>query len=330
MGAGRVDRTDSNGGDGITLVVPVRNEVSAIPGLVRSIERQTRPPDQVIIVDGGSTDGTASRVRAVSEGDPRFVIVEAGDATPGAGRNEGIRRATFKWIALTDGGIELDAAWLEHLEARGPNADVVYGGFDPFPGSLFERCAALAYVPPRGPESGSRGPSVASALLRKTVWESVGGFPDLRAAEDLIFMERADASSARIRYAPLARLWWHIQPNLRRTFARFRQFSNINVRAGRQRDWHYGVARQYLLATPFVVLGWRDHRWLLAPVGGLIARVVKSVWVRRDGRGFWWTANPIRLGLVTVVIVTVDVATFVGWAEALREQRRSRRSRCAA
>jgi hypothetical protein len=258
------------------------------------------------------------------------VIIEARDATPGAGRNAGVERADYERVALTDAGIELDAAWLECLEAQAQNADVVYGGFEPFPGSLFQRCAALAYVAPRKPGPRGRGPFLASSLLRKRVWETVRGLPDLRAAEDLMFMERVGASGARIAYAPGARLWWRLQPNLRRTFARFRLYSRVSALAGRQRHWHYGIAKQYLVAAALLALGWRDRRWLLLPVAGFLTRVVRSVGVRRDGRGLRWAVNPIRLGLVALVIVTVDAATFVGWAEALRERCRSPRSRCAA
>ncbi|HEV2765010.1 MAG TPA: glycosyltransferase, partial [Pyrinomonadaceae bacterium] len=48
----------------VSLVVPVRDEAETIDELLSSIAAQTRPPDEVLIVDGGSRDDTVARVRA--------------------------------------------------------------------------------------------------------------------------------------------------------------------------------------------------------------------------------------------------------------------------
>ena len=257
----------------------------------------------------------------MTAGDARFRVVEAGDATPGRGRNVGVAAARNDWVAFTDAGIRLEASWLEHLAAeveRDPEAEVVYGNYEPLTRTLFERCAAIAYVPPRPPGGASlRGVSIASALLRRRVWEAVGGFPDLRAAEDLIFMERVEQRGFKIRHAPRANVWWQIQPTLGGTFRRFTLYSKHNVWAGRQRFWHYGVARLYAVALVFVVLAFvHSLWWLIVPALGLAARAGKSVWRHREGRGIFWALNPVRLSLVALILLTVDLATFVGWAQA--------------
>src|SRR5438034_7512720 len=174
----------------ISLVVPVRDEELSLPSLIQSIYAQTRPPAEIILVDGGSTDRSAAIARQMASTDARFRLLEAGVATPGRGRNVGIAAASCDWIALTDAGIDLEPEWLERLAAvaeRDPSVDVVYGNFEPLAASLFERCAALSYPPAKTARPGGRmrGPSVASCLLRRAVWEAVEGFPDLRAAEDL-------------------------------------------------------------------------------------------------------------------------------------------------
>jgi glycosyltransferase involved in cell wall biosynthesis len=314
---------------GISLVVPVRDEAATIRALLWSIERQTRPPDEVLIVDTGSNDDTVALARALTAGDPRFEIIQFGDATPGAARNVGVSRARHDLIALTDAGIELDASWLELLESQSSAADVVYGSYDPFPGSRFERHAALASVAPRAVRR-APGASTASCLVRRSTWDAVGGFLDLRTADDLIFMERVAASAARIGHAPGARLWWRIPPDLRSTFRRLRLYSRVNALAHRQRHWHYGVARWYLVAAPFVALAFNDPRWLLVPAGGFVARVLWHLSRQRDGRKVTWILNPIRVAFTAVVLVTVDAATFLGWAEAVRERlRRRSAARCA-
>lgn len=305
----------------VALVVPMRNETGSLHRLVASIRAQSRHPDEVILVDGGSTDGTAEMARGLTEADPRYRVLEIGPATPGRGRNCGVAATSCPWIAFTDAGIHLHPRWVERLlerAAREDGPDVVYGHYAPVTDTLFRRCAALAYVAPesRRPEGTLRAPSIASSLLRRTVWQQVGGFPDERAAEDLLFMEAVAGQGFRVAWAPEARVSWEISPGFRSTFARFRLYSLHNARLGRQRDWHYGVARQYALLLPLLALSTFHLLWLLALPLWLAARSLKSIWCRRAGRGMLWAANPVQLALVAVILLTLDAATFAGWLQA--------------
>ena len=135
----------------VSLIVPVLNEQETIGRLLRSIAAQTRTPHEVIVVDGGSTDATVQLVRSAAAEHERVRLIEAGRATPGRGRNLGIAAALNDWIALTDGGIELDPRWLERLwrvASSDARPDVVYGAFQPRQETWFERIATLAYVQP--------------------------------------------------------------------------------------------------------------------------------------------------------------------------------------
>jgi glycosyltransferase involved in cell wall biosynthesis len=310
----------------VSLVIPLRNEEASLLLLIESILRQARPPDEVVLVDGGSTDRTVSLARELTAGRTGFSIIEAGPATPGRGRNVGIAAAMHSWIALTDAGIQLEPTWLEALvdaAGRGPAVDVVYGNFEIRTRSFFDRCAALAYPPPKRdrPNGRMRGPSIASALIRREVWQALGGFPDLRAAEDIIFLERVHERGFVVGWAPGATVWWQLQPNLVKTYRRFALYSEHNVRAGRQRNWHYGVLRQYLLACPFLALSMAAHPgWAVVPLLGAAARVARSIWARREGRGLPFLLNPAQFLLVGVILATIDLATFVGWARALRHR----------
>jgi glycosyltransferase involved in cell wall biosynthesis len=307
----------------ISLVVPVRDEAASIQTLVESIAGQTRQPDEILFVDGGSRDRTLELLRAARHTDGRIRIIEAAEASPGRGRNLGIEAARHEWIALTDAGIRLEPTWLERLAevARlDPSLAVVYGNYEPLIASFFERCAALSYPPPKQLRPGGRmrGPSTASMLLRRSVWEKVGGFPDLRAAEDLIFMEDVRAAGFKEGWSPGATVWWQLQPGLGRTFRKFVIYSRHNVWAGRQWDWHYGVARKYILMLLFVLLAIvHSLWWLMLPLLITLARVAKNIWNRREGRGLLWLLNPAQLLGVTAILLTIDAATFIGWAQAL-------------
>jgi len=306
----------------VSLVVPLRNEVTTVSALIASIRCQTRQPDEVILVDGGSTDQTVVVARRLTCADSRYQVLIAGEATPGRGRNVGITAARYDWIALTDAGICLESTWLERLcdeIVRDPNLDVVFGNYEPVTASKFECYASLAYVAPKHTVLGgrTRAPSIASALLRRSAWQAVGGFPDLRAAEDLIFIERIQAAGYNVGRAPGATVWWKLQPSLRTTFRKFTLYSKHNVWASRQRYWHYGIARQYVIALAFLLLAaLYSSWWLLVPVIGAVARVGKRIFAQRDGRGVIWLINPLQFLGVGLILATIDAATFIGWIQA--------------
>lgn len=90
----------------ISAVMPAYNGDKYIARCIDSILKQTRQPDEIIIVDDGSTDGTAEIVK--SYGDKvRYVYQENGGVS--AARNKGISEASCDWIAF----IDCDDEWLE-------------------------------------------------------------------------------------------------------------------------------------------------------------------------------------------------------------------------
>jgi glycosyltransferase involved in cell wall biosynthesis len=301
----------------------VRNEAASLPRLLESLSGQTFPPSEIVVVDGGSSDGSAEIVKAFAARDSRVRLIEAGPATPGHGRNVGITAARHEWIALTDAGAWPEASWLRHLIdalERQPQASIVYGNHEPVTDSFFCRCAALAYVSPKRQtaEGDLRSPSIASTLLSRDAWRRVGGFPDLRAGEDLIFMQRIASSGIGVAYAPGAIVWWQLQPTAAGTFRRFVLYSRHNVQAGLQKHWHHGLARHYALAAVMVALAvLHDWRWSLVLPSALIARTARLIWRHRASLQGMSLANPVQFLGVMAVILTVDVATFVGWAQAL-------------
>lgn len=304
----------------ISLVIPLKNEACSLKELIDSIERQTFQPAEVILVDGGSTDKTVELAEQASLKNFRIKVIKIPQASPGKGRNTGIENARNEWIALTDAGIKLDKNWLAELSAeaeKNPDADIVYGNYSPQTDSFFEKCAALSYVPPLR-ENSIRGRSVASMLLRKKVWQEVGGFPDLRAAEDLIFMEAIAQKGFKSVFAPGAIMYWQLRPNLSSMFGKFVLYSKHNVLAGRQWDWHYGVLRQYILVFLFIILAIvHSWWWLTLPLLWLIVRTAKRILAHRYEYGLMPVLNPIYFVSIMFLVQIIDVATFVGWIQAL-------------
>src|SRR6478672_1234521 len=203
----------------ISVVIPVRDEESSIRTLLDSLLAQSQRPDEIVITDGGSTDATREIVSEYIQTGAPIKLIEVDHALPGRGRNLAISGSQFDWIALIDAGIRPEQTWLRRLveKAEGDNSvDVVYGSWTPVTDSFFKECAAIAYVPPAILINGAylRPRSIASALMRKTVWRAVGGFPEhLRSGEDLVFMNNIDAAGYRCVFEPRALVQLELKPS---------------------------------------------------------------------------------------------------------------------
>jgi glycosyltransferase involved in cell wall biosynthesis len=304
----------------LTLVIPVFNEVATIETLIETIRSQSHMADLTIFVDGGSTDGTIDYLKNVVSRNGRFKLIEAGRAMPGKARNIGVANAKTQWIAFTDAGIQLHKNWLKEIVAAADNnkeASIVYGNYHPVTNRFFEKCAAISYVAPLQ-QNTIRGKFIASSLFKKEVWESAGGFPDWRAAEDLIFMEQAEAKGYTAAFAPDAIVYWTLRPTLAATYKRFDLYSKYNVWAGRQAYWHYGVAKQYAIVLSFILLGFLHHwLWFLAVPLWLLARTAKRILIHRNEFGLRPLFSPPFFLLIMLLTVVIDAATFTGWIKAI-------------
>lgn len=117
-----------------TAVIPAYNAEAFIGEALRSILAQSVPPDRVIVVDDGSTDGTADIVRTFA-GAVEYVRQE--NTGPGGATTRGFAMVTTPWIATLDA----DDIWLpnkiEHqfdaLE-RHPDSVGVFGRMTDFEG----------------------------------------------------------------------------------------------------------------------------------------------------------------------------------------------------
>ena len=307
----------------ISLIIPVFNESQTITELVTTIKKQSCQPAEIILVDGGSTDNTVQLLKNIIGKENGYRIIEAGRAMPGKARNIGTENANFEWIAYTDAGIVLDKDWLFHLQKKTkdtPEPDFIYGNFSPQINNMFEKCATIVYVPPLRPGS-IRTKSIASCLFKKKIWQQVGGFPDWRAAEDLIFMERVEEQGTLVVTEPAAMMYWQLRPDLISTFKKFDLYSKYNVWAGRQAFWHYGIAKQYAVILLFIFLGIL-HSWywlLLLPVW-LMARAIKRIASHRFEFGWKPLYNPVAFLLIIIITLTIDAATFSGWIKALLQK----------
>jgi len=103
--------------DTIAAVIPVYNKEPYVARAIASVLAQTRPVDEIIIVDDASTDGSVERIKTFR--DPRIRLLLRTDPRQRglpATRNLAIRSATSSWIALLDADDTWHADFIEEIE----------------------------------------------------------------------------------------------------------------------------------------------------------------------------------------------------------------------
>lgn len=185
----------------VSVIIPTYNRRDLVCRAIRTVLAQTRAVAEILVVDDGSTDDTAG---ALAEAfGARVRCIRQANAGVSAARNHGMRLARGRYFAFLDSDDEwlpektaLQVEWLEARPRFGMVlCDVVRMDADHREFEHFDRRSILPYDghilkwvllnPTLVP---------ASAMLRREVYDSVGGFDEtLATAEDLDFHIRVAA-----------------------------------------------------------------------------------------------------------------------------------------
>jgi glycosyltransferase involved in cell wall biosynthesis len=262
----------------VSLVITVLDEAPSLDALLASIAVQTGPPGEVIIVDGGSTDGTIERAEGWRERLPLRLIRRPG-ANIAAGRNAGIAAARGAIVAVTDAGVRLAPDWLAHLVAPfavEPSPDVVAGFFLPDPQTPFEVAMGATVLPALADiDPATFLPSSRSVAFRRAAWERAGGYPEwLDYCEDLIFDLRLREGGARFAFAPRAVAHFRPRGALRAYWHQYFRYARGDGKAGLFARRHAIRYATYSGLLAFLLGGWRCRPlWLpILPAAGAYVR----------------------------------------------------------
>ena len=166
----------------ISVIIPTLNRADLLKRALRSVIHQTLPPNEIIVVDNGSTDGT---LEFLKEEFPSITILKEKKIGVSTARNRGIKHSAFQWIALLDS----DDAWkLNKLERQInalKNSSIRYKlvhtdeiwikngkQFNQMKkhkksgGNIFSKCLSLCCISP------------SSALIHKNLFNEIGYFDE--------------------------------------------------------------------------------------------------------------------------------------------------------
>ena len=146
--------TSSSDRSQISVIVPVYNGEKTVVQTIECLLRQSLPPDEIIVVDDGSTDGTRDTLR---DFDRRITLLTQLNSGPASARNRGVRAAKSAFVAFTDSDCLPNNDWLFNL-SRGFDDERVAGVGGPvrsaIPGLTCEYADAVRMLDPRLDEDG--------------------------------------------------------------------------------------------------------------------------------------------------------------------------------
>lgn len=289
-----------------SVIIPVLNGVQTLSRTLRALGRQTMAPDEVIVADGLSSDGTADMVR---DQFPEVRIVHNPLVHAAGGRNAALRVANGEWCCFTDADCVPADDWLWQIDRKVqqlPEAVGFAGRVNALPPrNLIEEVssgAILHKVLGFGDEPGEltggslrQAPITANAAYQKAALDRVNGFDNRFSnyAEDLDLYLRVVA-------AGLGSMWY--EPTIRVSAQHPATLGSM------AKKWQqYGMASCYLQRYHFGRLhyDWRLHK---AALHSLWLIVADSRDYRRHGLEVFQIVNhlcgkwrgSVRLGVVNL------------------------------
>jgi glycosyltransferase involved in cell wall biosynthesis len=188
----------------VSVIVPTRDYGRFLGQAIGSLQLQSYPDWECVVVDDGSSDGTAGIVAALAASDHRISYLSQSAAGPAAARNAGLAATSGDFVQFLDADDFLGSRKLLHqleLFASHPDADIVYGGVRYFiegrQGGDEEPFDRRWTGAPTRPVVSGTGQAVMAALVndnimvieaplvRRSLLEKTGGFdPRFRRMED--------------------------------------------------------------------------------------------------------------------------------------------------
>lgn len=202
----------------VTVIIPAYNAVDSLEATVQALRAQSERDWQGLIVDDGSTDGTAALADRLAAAEPRLRVIHQANGGEAAARNAGLARLATEWVAFLDADDLVDPAWLERLLAKAeadPSLGVVHCAWARV--AADDTVVPSAYQAPSGDlfhvwARRSAFP-VHAAILRRDVAQRVGTFDTaLEKSADWDFWQRIARLGTRFGAIPDVLAYYRMSP----------------------------------------------------------------------------------------------------------------------
>lgn len=304
----------------VSVVVTVLNEAQDIGRVVDSLLAQHPPAAEVVVVDGGSTDGTWEWLVAAHARDARLIAIrdetcslKFSKGPVSRGRNVAIAAAGSRIIACADAGCTYAPDWLTNLTAPIAAGDAEYalGGscVDPRRASLWDIASAPFFSIKLAPNEPTKSCTARSMAFTRALWERAGRFPEsVLVGEDTLF----DAEARRQTQAAFvrnAKALYHPRNTFR---SACRQTMRYAISDGQSRIRNTRLFRNAARCV-LELLALASLRWTVVPL--LVVLALESWYAyHRDGRDL------LRFG-PPAVLARFAFSIAVPWVVAISQIR---------
>src|SRR3989344_3250098 len=242
-----------------SLIVTTFNEEKNVGELIDSISIQSRIPDEIVIVDGESKDGTISiikeKILLYRKKLNIKLIKKKGNRS--VGRNEAIKNSTGDIILSTDAGCILDKNWVENITQpfKTEKTDVVSGYYKGVSKNVFQKSLIPYVLVMEDKITNEFLPATRSMAFKKSVWEKVGRFNEsLSHNEDYAFALKIKKSKYLIKFKKDALVFWMPRKNLKDAFIMFFRFALGDIQANIIRSKIIFIFLRYIFALYLTIL----------------------------------------------------------------------------
>lgn len=299
-----------------SLITTVYNEEKTITDFLKSVFNQTKLPNEIIIVDGGSKDQTVQKIAEYKFPDlknaPNIKLLFK-DGNRSIGRNEAIEKASGEIILISDAGCILDKNWVKNILAPFTNkkVDAVAGFYKGIARNIFQKCL-IPYVLVMEDKLNQKEflPATRSMALKKIIWKKAGKFDEqLSHNEDYAFANKLREIGAKIFFQKDAIVNWIPRSNLKQSFIMFFRFALGDVEAKLFRDKVVYIFLRYIFAFYLIILSGIERSIylycvdVLLLVGYIIWSIVKN---------YRYVKNPKAIFYLPLLQITSDFAVITG------------------
>ena len=297
-----------------TVIITVLNEAETIGVLLEALLVQTRPADEIVLVDGGSTDGTASIAREYERRLPGLRVLEAPGTNISQGRNRGIEMTRNAIIAVTDAGCRPSPDWLAQIVApleADSMVGMVSGIVQPDPANHFEACVGLCSLAHRMKVGNTAFfPTARSLAFHRELWAAVAGFPEeLDFGEDTAFIIAATATDAHLQVEHAAIVYWRPRRSYGQVIRQFYHYAEGLARAGLGHAFHQRTIAQSTGGAACLLLGLASRHWL---PWALLALLAGMYLARKARRGCFAAPGWRTYYRVPLILFVIHVGTMAG------------------
>ena len=194
------------------LIATLYNEADNVSRWWDSLMRQTVLPDEIVIVDGGSKDGTWEKLQTLARQCPVPVKLEQRRANIAQGRNRAIQLTDAEIIVSNDAGSFPEPDWFGEITRplMESDVDVVGGKSIITTENEFQKLMVLFDTNHAGPVTDVLSCSSRNLAYRRQAWADVGGYPEwlTLTAEDALFNFQLHKIKKTFRHAPQAIVRW--------------------------------------------------------------------------------------------------------------------------